>query len=146
MDFRVYEIVILFWRLQRGPVGRPPALSEYDRNVLVLSKRACPFYGWRFGRCRTRGGVKKVFKRASLLPSAKPSSSLQFSLSPSRPYAPNTLLSASPPPSPVFPVPAFASVKTKTYLRAGTDATVLLRATSYHFFAFCPSDASHVGA
>ena len=85
-----------------------------------------------------------MFRRASLLPSAKPSSSLPFSLSVSRPYAPNTLLSPYPPPSPLFPVLAFASVKTKTYSRAGTDATVQLRTAIY--LAFCPSGASSVGA
>ena len=63
----------------------------------------------------TFGGAKtSVQKRASLLSSAKPKSSLPFLLSTSRPYAPNTLMSASPL-SPLFPALAFASVKAKTY-------------------------------
>ena len=90
----------------------------------------------------TIGGGKEVFRRASLLSSAEPSSSLPFSLSLSRPYAPNTLLSFSPPPSPLFPVLVFASVKPKTYYRA--DGTVQLRAAMY--LAFCPPGASSVGA
>ena len=85
-----------------------------------------------------------MFRRASLLSSAKPSSSLPFSLSFSWPYAPNTLLSVSPPPSHVFPVLAFASVKTKTYSRAGTDATMQFRAAMY--LAFWTSGAFSVGA
>ena len=78
--------------------------------------------------CVGHGGANKEFRRASVLSFAKPSSRLPFSLSTSRPYTPNTLLPASPLPSPLFPVPAFASVKTKTCSRASTDATVLLRA------------------
>ena len=86
------------------------------------------------------GVRKKEFRRASLLSSAKPSRSLPFSLSTARPYTPNTLLPASPLSSPLFPVLAFASVETKTYFRAGTHATVLLRAAMY--LAFCRSVAS----
>ena len=86
----------------------------------------------------------KMFRRASLMSSAKPSSSFPFSLSTSWSYAFNTLLSASPPSSPLFPVLAFASVETKKYSRVGTDATVQLRADVYS--VFCPSDASSVGA
>ena len=37
----------------------------------------------------------------------------------------HALLSVSPPPSPLFPVVAFAYVKMKTYYRAGIDATML---------------------
>ena len=70
---------------------------------------------------------------------------MPFSLSTSvSAYEPNTLLSASPPPSLFLPVLAFASVQTKTYSRAGTDATVLLRAAMH--FGFYPSSASSVGA
>ena len=72
----------------------------------------------------------EVFRRARLLSYAKPSSSLPFSLSTSRPSALNIFMSACPPPSPLFPVLAFPSVKTKTYSRAGTDATMQLRAAS----------------
>ena len=90
------------------------------------------------------GVQNKVFRRASMMSSAKPSSSLPVYLSMSRPYAPNTLRSASPPPSSLFPGLASASVKMKTYSRAGTDATVQLRAAMY--LAFCPSGASSVGA
>ena len=92
----------------------------------------------------TFGGAKESVQKSELVVSAKPSSSLPFSLGLSRPYAPDTLLSASPPPSPLFPVLAFASVKTKTYSRAGTNATVHLRAAMY--LAFIPSGASSVGA
>ena len=90
------------------------------------------------------GAQKKMFKRASLLSYAKPSNSLPFLLSMSRPYAPNTLLPASPPSSLFFPLLAFAFVKMKTYSRAGTDATVLLRVGIY--LTFCASGASLVGA
>ena len=85
----------------------------------------------------TFGGAKESVQKSELV--------VFFSLSLSRSYAPNTLLSASsPPPSPLFLVLALASVKTKTYSRAGTDATVQLRAAMY--LAFCPSGASSVGA
>ena len=47
-------------------------------------------------------------------------------------------------PPPLFPVLAFAFVKTKTYSRAGIDATMQLRAAMY--LAFCSSGASSVGA
>ena len=56
-----------------------------------------------------------------------------------------TLMSAFPPPSPLFPVLAFAaSVKNNAYSRAGTDTTVLLRSAMY--LIFCPSTAPSVGA
>ena len=90
------------------------------------------------------GVQPNVCRRASLLFSAELSSSLPFSLSTSPPYVAKTLLSASLPPSLIFPVLAFASVKTKTYSRAGTDAKVLLKDAMY--LAFCSSTASLVGA
>ena len=92
----------------------------------------------------TLGVQKKVFRRASLLSSAKPRSSLPFSLSTSRPCAPNTLLPASLRPSSLFPVLAFASVEIKTYSQVGTNAAVLLTAVMY--LAFRPFGISSVGA
>ena len=94
----------------------------------------------------TFGDAKESVQKSELVVfcETQQSSSLPFSLSLSRPYAPNTLPSVFLPPSPLFPALAFASVKTKTYSRAGSDATVQFRAAMY--LAFCLSGAPSVGA
>ena len=145
-DLSVYEIVIRFWCLQKGPADINAADQSTSRLLCQDIVHTCVCLTAlgaleRVGHT-TFGGAKNVFRRASLLSSAKPSSSLSFSLSTSRPYAPNTLLPASPPPSPLFPALALASVKTKKYSRAGVDGRVQLRPTMY--LAFYPSDASSV--
>ena len=93
-----------------------------------------PCYGWRFGRCKTHHfwRCKKTCseERACCLLRNPPIVSIR-NLGSCQPCAPNTLLSAFPSPSPLFLVRSFASVKTKTYSRAGTNVTVLLKAAMY---------------
>ena len=78
-----------------GAIGDPPTLSGYSPNVLVT---CCT---WRFGRCMTRHVLGCKQKCSEKQASTKPRKSMPFLLSTSRLYAPNTLLSASPPPSPL---------------------------------------------
>ena len=89
----------------------------------------------------TFGGAEIVFNKSELVVFCE--TQLQFAVFVEHFSAPSTLPSASPPTSPLYPAPAFALVKTKTYSRAGTDVTVPLKAAMY--FAFFLPAASSVG-
>ena len=139
--------MIRFWCLQRGPAD----INAADQSAVhpicqdIVQTRLCLAAVGALKRVEhaTLRGVKKVFRKASSLSFARPRRSLQFSLSTSRAYATNTLLSASPFPSPLVAVLP-PSVKTNTYPREGIDASALLRAGMH--LTFCPSGTSLVGA
>ena len=77
-DFRVHEIMIRFWGLQRGPADINAVDQSAARLLCQDIVQTCfsPAAVGGVGHTPLLGVQKKVFTRASLSSSAKPSSSL----------------------------------------------------------------------
>lgn len=119
-------------------VDRPPVSSGCTRGTLGFCRVWC-FVTCSI--CNFQRFKRTYSKERVMLSSAKRSIALSFSFTASRPRAQHLAPSIQPR-SPLFPALAFALVRTKTYSRAGINATVLPRADVY--FAFFLSAAISV--